>query len=356
MKNKTILVLILILIIALFNIFTQDAKTVSDTKFGTFQLPDIGTPVGWASVNYLNQNGTTGGKDGKTVHVDNFNDLKRELASKEPKIIIVYGKITKPEGATDLTLIVESNKTVYGAFDGAYFDNFGLFVQGSNVIIKNLDIWNGGLGDEENYDGIQLGGGAHHIWVDHCTIHECRDGAIDPSKQNRFVTISYCHIYKQDKTILICGNDNDALGLQSLKKKDIRDKYYTVTVHHNYFQGTYERHPRVRFGNVHVFNNYYEGCVDYGIGAGNNANIYSEANYFIDTRIAFAKYFDNNNPAYVTDVGSIFEGKTYGKNPFPPTKARLKWNPAKFYKYTAHTAEWVKENLKKYAGVGKPNP
>lgn len=342
----------LISVVVAFLSYTQN----KDENFGKFQLPEIGTPIGWASVNYLGLNGTTGGKGGNTIHINNFNDLKKELASKEPKIIIVYGKINKPENEKDLTLIVESNKTVYGAYDGAYLINFGLYVKGSNVIIKNLDICNGGLGDEEGYDGIQLGSGAHHIWIDHCTIHECKDGAIDPSKQNKFVTISYCHFYKQDKTILICGNDNDALAIQNMKQKDIRDRYYTVTIHHCYFEATYERHPRVRFGNVHVFNNYYDGCTEYGIGVGNNANIYSEANYFLNTRVAFAKYFDNKNPGYITDIGSLFEGKTYGTKPFPPEKLALKWQPSKFYSYTTHTPEWIKENLKKYVGVGKPNP
>jgi len=32
-----------------------------------------------------------------------------------------------------------------------------------------------------------------------------------------------------------------------------------VTFHHNRFSNVTERAPRVRFGRVHVFNNYYEG-------------------------------------------------------------------------------------------------
>jgi pectate lyase len=32
----------------------------------------------------------------------------------------------------------------------------------------------------------------------------------------------------------------------------------TIQVHHNYFLRTNQRMPRVRYGKVHVFNNFYE--------------------------------------------------------------------------------------------------
>jgi len=323
--------------------------------FGTFVVPDFGNPIGWASVNYLGQDGTTGGRDGETVHVNTFDDLKVQLSSAGKKIIVVYGRIVKSPDSKVLSLNVAGNKTVIGAFNGAYLDNFGLTISGSNVIVKNLDIWNGGMGDNEGYDGISLTNESHHIWIDHCTVHECLDGGIDPSKQNKFVTVSYCYFYKQDKTMLISGKDNDAPAIKAMKNKDIRDTYYTVTVHHCLFSDTYERHPRVRFGYVHVFNNYYENTKDYAIGVGVNANIVSEANYFNNANVAFRKFDNNENPGFVVDANSIFDGKTYGIKSIPPKKSKL-WSPSKFYTYTPHDAAWIRDNLKNFAGMGKPNP
>ncbi|MBN2545772.1 MAG: hypothetical protein JXB50_08250 [Spirochaetes bacterium] len=355
-KNRFKIVFLMFICILLLSFGFNPANAQENKEaFGTFVVPDLGSPIGWASVNYLGQDGTTGGKGGEVVHVNNYDDLKTQLSSGGKKIIVVYGKIMKDPKSKDIVLFVEGNKTVIGAFGTAYLDNFGLFISGSNVIIKDLDIWNGGVGDEENYDGIQLGTEAHHVWIDHCTVHECLDGAIDPSKQNRFVTISYCYIYKQDKTMLICGNDGDSLAIKSMKKRDLRDTYYTVTVHHNVFSGTYERNPRVRFGHVHVFNNLYENIRGYSIGLGVNANIYSESNYFNNGNVVFAKYDNNDNPGYVVDENSIFEGKSYGTKNRPP-KFLKRWKPSKFYNYTLHEASWIKENLKKYAGTGKSNP
>jgi len=59
-----------------------------------------------------------------------------------------------------------------------------------------------------------------------------------------------------------------------------------VTYHHNWFNHSDSRHPRVRFHSVHVFNNYYDGISKYGIGATRNSSIFAEANYFRNTKNA----------------------------------------------------------------------
>ena len=57
-----------------------------------------------------------------------------------------------------------------------------------------------------------------------------------------------------------------------------------VTVHHNVFENVGQRAPRVRFGQVHIYNNYYK-IVDnpgyvYSWGVGKESMIYAENNYF----------------------------------------------------------------------------
>jgi hypothetical protein len=86
---------------------------------------------------------------------------------------------------------------------------------------------------------------------------------------------------------------------------------------------------------------------------GDNANIYSEANYFYNTKDAFAAYDDSSHPGFVEDVNCLFEGNNGAAQDNPPT-GHWAWNPAQYYSNVPHTAAWVKANLKNYAGVGKP--
>jgi len=57
-----------------------------------------------------------------------------------------------------------------------------------------------------------------------------------------------------------------------------------VTIHHNLFDGLGQRTPRVRFGQVHVYNNYYKiinnPAYVYSWGVGIESMIYAENNYF----------------------------------------------------------------------------
>lgn len=328
-------------------------NTPTPTRGGG-SYPAIGSPVGWASVNALNQNGTTGGAGGTVIDVYTKAELDAAAYKDDnPAIIVIHGTLT---GGPAMDTNVKSNKTIVGAGSGAYL-NFGLYLRGSNIIIKNLDVMNGGFnpGDSEGLDTVTFAQDLHHIWVDHCTMHETQDGLVDPTRNARFVTISYCYFHTQKTAILIGGSDDDSAAKSAQSNSDKRNWHYTVTVHHNYWSGVYERAPRVRFGAVHVFNNYFDGNPNYAIGRGDRANIYSENNYFYNTHEAFAAYDDSSNPGYVEDVGSLFEGDNGNTTDNPPSGTYV-WTPGQYYSYTAHTAAWVKANLKNYCGVGKGNP
>jgi pectate lyase len=305
-------------------------------------------------VNALGQNGTTGGAGGPTIHVYTKAELEAAAYKDDnPAIIVVHGNLT---GGPAMNTNVKSNKTIVGAGSGASL-NFGLYVRGSNIIIKNLDVMNGGFnpGDSEGMDTVSFAQDLHHIWVDHCTMHETTDGLVDPTRNARFVTISYCYFHTQKTAVLIGSSDSDSAALSAQSSSDMRNWHYTVTVQHNFWQGCYERCPRVRFGAVHVFNNYYDANPNYAIGRGDRSNIYSENNYFYNTHDAFAAYDDSSNPGYVNDVGSLFEGDNGNITDNPPS-GTYAWTPSQYYSYTAHSASWVKSNLKNYCGVGKGNP
>lgn len=65
-----------------------------------------------------------------------------------------------------------------------------------------------------------------------------------------------CHFASHDKTMLI-GADPSHVG----------DRCIRVTIHHCFFDGTRQRHPRVRFGKVHLYNNYTRNWGIYAVCA-----------------------------------------------------------------------------------------
>lgn len=55
---------------------------------------------------------------------------------------------------------------------------------------------------------------------------------------------------------------------------------FFVTFHHNFFDGSHSRHPRVRWGTVHIYNNYYKDNETYGAAASENSNLFVQNNTF----------------------------------------------------------------------------
>jgi len=140
-------------------------------------------PDGFAAVDAMGQNGTTGGAGGKVVTVTNQADLEKYAQAKEPYIIRVKGEIkvtekknpkTRYEKLTTREIHIASNKTIVGVGKSGHIVKGGFFIGPGthNVILRNLTIRDtyvhgdaGGL--RNDYDGLQMDN-AHHIWVDHC--------------------------------------------------------------------------------------------------------------------------------------------------------------------------------------------
>lgn len=127
---------------------------------------------------------------------------------------------------------------------------------------------------------------ATNVWIDHNTFsdggrpddldppvptwaapfneHEQKvqhhDGAVDITMFTDRVTVSYNHFKDHDKTNLLGGSDtatrySDGTSVVASTGPD----KLSVTMHHNLFENTVQRQPRVRFGKVHVYNNAYSG-------------------------------------------------------------------------------------------------
>jgi pectate lyase len=114
------------------------------------------------------------------------------------------------------------------------------------------------------------------------------------------VTVSWNRFLNHDKTSLIGSSDSAAADRGKLR----------VTVHHNLYDGVEQRSPRVRFGQIHLYNNYYKfenlPGWQYGWGVGVESQIYAENNFFkADASVTADRIIERLNGT------SIFESGTY---------------------------------------------
>lgn len=271
-----------------------------------------------------------------------------------------------------MVIPVGSNTTLLGRGTGAGFKNGSLSISGkTNVVIRNLAIldsydyfpaWDQGENlINSNYDTVAITNSTY-VWIDHCRVGDgdrpdsglfhitvsgldkkwvVHDGLIDVTNGSNYVTLSWNRVENHDKTMLFGGSDSASGDTGKLK----------VTVHHNWFSGTTQRLPRVRFGQVHVYNNYYERIGDYAIGVGDQARIYSEANDFSGTTRAFGKSDHSAAEGYLFDLGSV-KNVADNSTELPSTALLVGWNPADSYSYTADAASEVKAKVTAGAGPG----
>ena len=128
-----------------------------------------------------------------------------------------------------------------------------------NVIIRNLTFRNA------TDDSINVQMFSHHVWIDHNDLAQGYDGLIDIKRGSSYVTVSWNHTHHHTKNMLL-GHD-DGNGAQDIGR-------LKVTYHHNWFDQTPQRNPRVRFGEpVHVYNNYYVYNTDVGVACQANARL-----------------------------------------------------------------------------------
>ncbi|MEV4770591.1 pectate lyase family protein [Micromonospora humida] len=197
---------------------------------------------------------------------------------------------------------VGPNTTIVGR-RGAVLTGLTLMIDGaSNVIVRNLTFddardcfpaWSptdGATGNwNSQYDQVSVRR-SEHVWVDHNTFtdgdnpdsaqpvyfgrpYQVHDGSLDITHTASLVTVSYNRFVGRDKLMLIGSSNTVGPDVGRLK----------VTLHHNLFDRVLQRLPRVRFGQVDVYNNWYRLAGDdfaYAIGVGVQSAAYVENNYF----------------------------------------------------------------------------
>ncbi len=163
--------------------------------------------------------------------------------------------------------------TLEGIGNDATFNGFGVRLKNcSNVEIRNIGFMNC---HSEEGDSVSLQQDNHHVWVHNCDFfygmpgsdadQNKGDGALDCKKSTN-VTFSYNHFWDTGKSNL--------LGVGG----ETTSNY--ITYHHNWYDHSDSRHPRVRTATVHVYNNYFDGNSKYGVGATEGCSIFVENNYF----------------------------------------------------------------------------
>lgn len=236
------------------------------------------------------------------------------LAAYDPA---VWGRAAKPTGPLEearvrsarrqtdqIRINVGSNTTIIG-INGARIEHANLNLANiTNVIIRNVEFtdaadcfpsWDptdGAAGNWNSlYDLVTLTG-ATNVWIDHNTFsdgnnhdaeqplyfgrpYQVHDGALDIIRASDLVTVSANDFYDHDKTTLIGSSDTVGADVGKLR----------VTLHHNRYGNVGQRAPRVRFGQVDIYNNYYvvtdEESYSYSLGVGVQSAIYAENNFML---------------------------------------------------------------------------
>lgn len=209
------------------------------------------------------------GKDNTPLAVRVIGEIKTADAGDQLKTD-QKGLLLKGNNATTVM-----NVTIEGIGDDACFNGFGLgIINGTNIEVRNMAFFNQGSSN----DNMEIKG-TQHIWVHNNDYfygekgsgdHGKGDGSLDSKDGASFCTFSYNHYHDTGKSNL-CGMKNETVD-------------NLICYHHNWFDHSDSRHPRVRTSSVHVWNNYYDGVAKYGVGVTMGASVFVESNYFRNTK------------------------------------------------------------------------
>jgi len=195
-----------------------------------------------------------------------------------------------------------ANVTFEGIGDDATLYEAGVAVfQSTGIEVRNLGLMNWGGGGDG--DGISLKQSLG-VWVHNNDVFYGNagsdgdqakgDGSMDLKDNSQYVTVSYNHFWDSGKMSL-CG-----------MKSESGENW--ITYHHNWFDHSDSRHPRIRTMSVHVYNNYYDGNAKYGVGAAKDSEAFVEANYFRNCNYPMLSSMQGSDVL----AGGIFSGENGG--------------------------------------------
>ena len=163
------------------------------------------------------------------------------------------------------------NMTFEGVGDDATVYGFGFLLrEAESVEFRNFAIM------RCLDDAMSLDTDNSHVWIHNMDLFYGKkggaadqakgDGTVDIKGDSKYVTVAYNRFWDNGKASM-CG-----------MKSETGENW--ITYHHNWFDHSDSRMARVRTMSVHMYNNYYQHCDVYGIGATSGSSVFMESNYF----------------------------------------------------------------------------
>jgi len=305
-------------------VVTNRAELIAALNDGEFSSTSPSSPSNEPKIIYVDGviDGNVDDENQPLTCEDYYRDgytLEEYLATYDPA---VWGREDDPSGPLEDARLASrnaqqarvrirpgSNTTIVGLNKHATLRGIWLDIRGSsstnrtNIIVRNLTFedtydcfprWDpndGELGSwNALYDAISLRN-SDHVWIDHNVfrdrttadnlqphyfgvLYQVHDGLLDITNASDLVTVSWNRFENHDKLMLIGSSDSATADRDKLR----------VTLHHNLFEDIGQRAARVRYGQVHIYNNYYkisnaENYV-YSWGVGIESATYAENNFF----------------------------------------------------------------------------
>ena len=279
------------------------------------------------------------------------------------------------------------NMTFEGVGDDATVYGFGFLLREAEsvefrnfAIIRCLD------------DAMSLDTKNSHVWIHNMDLFYGKkgsaadqakgDGTVDIKGDSKYVTVAYNRFWDNGKASM-CG-----------MKSETGENW--ITYHHNWFDHSDSRMARVRTMSVHMYNNYYQHCDVYGIGATSGSSIFMESNYFDAVKRPIMSSlqgtdakgdgtFSGEKGGLIKAYGNVFANKPANFSYIPyaenntsfdayevsnpseqvPTSVKtlvggtsydnFDTNPSLMYAYTADKAEDVPSIVEGFYGAGRLN-
>ena len=279
------------------------------------------------------------------------------------------------------------NMTFEGVGDDATVYGFGFLLrEAESVEFRNFAIM------RCLDDAMSLDTKNSHVWIHNMDLFYGKkgsaadqakgDGTVDIKGDSKYVTVAYNRFWDNGKASM-CG-----------MKSETGENW--ITYHHNWFDHSDSRMARVRTMSVHMYNNYYQHCDVYGIGATSGSSIFMESNYFDAVKRPIMSSlqgtdakgdgtFSGEKGGLIKAYGNVFANKpdnfsyiTYANNntsfdayevsaPSEQVPASVKTlvggtsydnfdtNPSLMYAYVADKAEDVPSIVEGFYGAGRLN-
>ncbi|OXB05621.1 pectate lyase family protein [Flavobacterium pectinovorum] len=305
----------------------------------------------------------TGATTNPCVGLQTILDGYKKGQDLRPLIVRLVGQITDLSYMQSGDIAIENNKnassyiTLEGIGNDAVADGWGIRIKNaSNIEVRNIGTMNCNSSEGDNI-GLQQNN--DYVWVHNCDLfygdagsdadQVKGDGAMD-CKKSTYVTFSYNHFWDSGKSNLLGLSEGTTAGLY-------------ITYHHNWYDHSDSRHPRVRYYSAHVYNNYYDGNSKYGVGSTLGSSVFVENNFFRNckypmlTSMQGTDVYNGAEGTFSSENGGTikaFNNTISGHTRFVGYDAST--NPVEFDAYIASTRnETISSSIKSKQGANTYN-